>query len=161
MLNNCWFRVDDRLIHGQVTVGWRQRLRFDRVWVVDDALQGDPIMRDVLRLAAPAGVQVHVCGVEEAARALGAGEGAGRCLVLLKSPAVALALVEAGLALGQLNVGNVAAGPGSRRAFKSVSLTPQQAAALDAMDARGVRVVFQQTPDDPAVEWAALRGRVS
>ena len=160
VLENCWVRIDDRLIHGQVTVGWRQRLRFDRIWVVDDALQADPIVQDVLCLAAPPGVQVRVCGIEEAARALLAGAGTGRCLVLLKSPAAALALVEAEVPLERLNVGNVAAGPGSRRVFKSVSLTQKQAAALDALSARGVRIVFQQIPEDPAVEWGTLRRRV-
>ena len=160
MPDRCWFRVDDRLIHGQVTVDWRQRLRFDRIWVVDDALQADPVMQDVLRLAAPSGVEVRVCGLDVAVEALLAEDGSERCLVLLKSPAAALALVEAHVPLERLNVGNVAARPGSRRVWKSVSLTPAQAAVLDTLAARGVRVTFQQTPDDPAVAWETVRGRV-
>jgi len=155
-----WFRLDDRLIHGQVTVGWRQHLRFEQIWVVDDALGADPVMRDVLALAAPPDVRVRVCPVQEAARALRAGEGGERCLVLLQSPAAALALICAGLPLKEITVGNVSAGPGSKRVFKSVSLTPVQAAALDDLSARGVRVTFQQTPDDQAVAWSVLRGRI-
>ena len=65
-LSSIWVRVDDRLIHGQVTVGWRQYLRCDEIWVVDDLAREDPYVQDALRLAAPEGVEVRVYGVEEA-----------------------------------------------------------------------------------------------
>jgi PTS system mannose-specific IIB component len=65
-LSSVWVRVDDRLIHGQVTVGWRQYLRYAEIWVVDELAREDPYLRDALRLAAPQGVTVRVCGVQEA-----------------------------------------------------------------------------------------------
>jgi mannose/fructose/N-acetylgalactosamine-specific phosphotransferase system component IIB len=55
-----WARIDDRLIHGQVTVGWRQHLRYNTICVVDDLAAADPVMRDVLRLATPSDVALHV-----------------------------------------------------------------------------------------------------
>jgi PTS system mannose-specific IIB component len=64
-LDAIWVRVDDRLIHGQVTVGWRQHLRYAEIWVVDDGARDDPYLQDALRLAAPEGVAVRVLGVEE------------------------------------------------------------------------------------------------
>lgn len=161
MLDDCWVRVDDRLIHGQVTVGWRQHLRYEQIWVVDDGVAADPVLRDVLYLGAPSDVKVEVFGIEDAAAVLieGLGQRPRHCLLLLKSPAVALALVERGMALARLNVGNVAASPGSRRAHKTVSLTADQGAALDALAARGIEIAFQQTPDDAAVGWDVIRRR--
>ena len=35
-------RVDDRLIHGQVTVGWSQQLNPDRILLANNAIAGDP-----------------------------------------------------------------------------------------------------------------------
>ena len=153
-----WTRIDDRLIHGQVTVGWRQHLRYDAICVVDDVAAADPALRDALRLAAPAGVVVHVYTTEEATSALAASP-SERTLLLLKSPQTALALVEGGLSLSQLNIGNLAARPGSVRVLKSISLTVEDVAALDALDARGIAITFQPTPDDPTVDWRALRPR--
>jgi hypothetical protein len=43
--------------------------------------------------------------------------------------------------------------------LKSISLTAEHAAALDALAARGSAITFQPTPADPPVEWAALRRR--
>ena len=35
-------RIDERLIHGQVVVGWGERLHMDRIVVVDD----DPVLAE-------------------------------------------------------------------------------------------------------------------
>jgi mannose PTS system EIIAB component len=194
--DEVWVRIDDRLIHGQVTVGWRQYLRYAEIWVVDDQARDDPYLQDALRLAAPEGVVVRVFGVREAVRLIwpppqpspvrrpktagttGEGEerlasppdrhsdGArgglrgGGVLLLVKSPEVALALVEGGGPLEYLNVGNLSARPGSVRAFKNISLTPAQVEALDALAARGVRITFQLAPEDAQADWPAVRRRL-
>jgi mannose/fructose/N-acetylgalactosamine-specific phosphotransferase system component IIB len=153
-----WVRVDDRLIHGQVVVAWRNYLRFDTIFVVDDEVAGDPYLRDVLCLAAPAGLTVGVYTTAGAVSTLTA-SAVGQ-IVLLKRPETALALAKAGVPLPQLNVGNIAAAPGSRRVVGSISLTPAHVAALDALAGRGVCITFQATPDDPALDWETVRRRV-
>ncbi len=152
---DTFIRIDDRLIHGQVAVGWRQHFRFEHIIIIDDMLAADPFLADVLRLSAPAGVTVQVCTVENAAAALSARD-LGRVLVLLKTPQTALQLHRAGLPFATLNVGNVAAGPGRRRVFKSISLAPDEIAALDELARQGVRIAFQQTPEEPAVDWQII-----
>jgi mannose/fructose/N-acetylgalactosamine-specific phosphotransferase system component IIB len=174
MRSLCWARIDDRLIHGQVTVAWRQYLHLDEIWVVDDGVAADPFLQDALRLATPAGVVLGVYTIQEAASAwqerctpapeatseASAVPGTRRVLVLVKSPQAALALVEQGAALSHLNVGNLAARPGSERAFKSISLTREHVAALDELAGRGVRITFQPVPDDAGVDWQAVRRRI-
>jgi mannose/fructose/N-acetylgalactosamine-specific phosphotransferase system component IIB len=153
----CWARVDDRLIHGQVVLGWRQHLAYDEIWVVDDEVSADPFLGDVLRMAAPGGVIVRVYGVAEAAQVLLGPKPTARVLLLFKQPQAALSLVEVGVDLPYLNVGNLAARPGARRVFRTISLTDEQAAALDALAARGVRITFQLAPDDAQADWQRLR----
>lgn len=152
----CWARVDDRLIHGQVVVGWRQYLRYNAIYVVDDQVGEDPFLRDVLRLSAPPGVIVRVYTMAEVVAALSA-PAYDRTLLLVKRPQTALALVEGGVYLPHLNVGNLAAKPGSVRVLKSISLTPDHVTALDALVERGVYITFQPIPDDPQVSWQAVR----
>lgn len=160
----CWVRVDDRLIHGQVIVGWKQHLRYDRIWIVDDSVRADPFLCDVLRLSGPDNVPVGVYSMEEAAATLAqprVGEAgfADRILLLLKNPQVALALVEAGVSLTHLNIGNLSSSPGSKRVFRTISLTRENVAALDALSERGVRITFQLVPDDAQADWQSIRRR--
>jgi len=156
-----WVRVDDRLLHGQVTVAWRQHLQPDEIWVVDDPVRADPFLSNVLRMAAPADVTVRVYSVSEAISAWAARR-LGPCarlgiLLLVKSPQVALALAEGGLVFPHLNVGNIAPVSGSRRVFRTISLAPEHIAALDALTQRGVSMTFQLTPDDSRVDWNTVR----
>jgi mannose/fructose/N-acetylgalactosamine-specific phosphotransferase system component IIB len=153
-----WARVDDRLIHGQVTVAWRRQLGYEAIWIVDDALGEDPFLEETLRLAVPAGVKVAVHTVEGAVEGLrkGAPE---RLLLLFKRLQAALGAVEAGIELPRLVVGNVAPSAESKRVVRSIALNEDQVAVLDALAAHGVRVIFQPTPDDPAREWAVVRRR--
>jgi mannose/fructose/N-acetylgalactosamine-specific phosphotransferase system component IIB len=166
-----WVRIDDRLIHGQVTVGWRQYLRYLEIWVVDDAVRGDPYLWDALRLATPAGVEVRVMGLKEAIDAIAedktpetASMGrikSGSVLMLLRDPEGVLALVEGGVLLDKVNVGNLGSRPGSVRAIKNVSLTQGHIAALDALTGRGVKVFFQPAPEDARIEWEVVRRRMN
>jgi mannose/fructose/N-acetylgalactosamine-specific phosphotransferase system component IIB len=186
--------VDDRLLHGQVTVAWRQHLLPDEIWIVDDLVRADPFLADVLCMAAPAGVTIHIYSVPEAISAWAAhlspasadppsthtyatppGRSLGPCarpsnlpssslstfhppcLLLVKTPQVALALAQGGLPFSHLNVGNISPGPGSRRVFRTISLAPEHIAALDALAQRGVSITFQLTPEDSQVDWQTIR----
>lgn len=162
-----WVRIDDRLIHGQVTVGWYQYLRYREIWVVDDAVCREAYLWDALRLAAPAGVVVRVMGLDEAIELAGGTgpahmgrEVSGTVLMLLRDPEGVLALVEGGVLLDRVNVGNLGSRPGSARAIKNVSLTPAHVTALDALAGRGIGVFFQLAPDDVRVAWEDVRRRM-
>ena len=169
MTPTLWVRVDDRLLHGQVTVAWRQHLLPDEIWVVDDPVRADPFLSNVLCMAAPADVTVRVYSVSEAISAWSARfapslhssnlpTSQSPCILLLaKSPQMALALAEGGLVFPHLNVGNIAPVPGSTRVFRTISLTPEHIAALDALTQRGVSITFQLTPDDSRVDWQTVR----
>lgn len=179
----CWTRVDDRLIHGQVTVAWRQYLDYDRICIVDDSVRADPFLQDVLLMAAPPGVYANVYTIQEAITALkGVAITAPRAatgfklplpllgqdkaffphkiLLLVKTPQTALALFQGGVPITHLNVGNIAAGPGRKRVFKSTSLGPEHIAALDALAELGVHITFQLTPDDTRTDWQRIRQRL-
>lgn len=169
VLFSGWVRIDDRLIHGQVTVGWRQYLRYREIWVVDELVRHDPYVQDALRLAAPEGVAVQVMAVEEAIAVLAGqrteqvvpGHSTGQpVLMLVREPEVVLALIQGGVWFERVNVGNLGSRPGSVRAVKNISLTETDRAVLDALAGRGIEVFFQLAPEDVRVEWAAVRRRL-
>jgi PTS system mannose-specific IIB component/fructoselysine and glucoselysine-specific PTS system IIB component len=50
------FRVDERLIHGQVVVGWGERLHIQQIVVVDDQLRESPWEQELYCLGVPPSV---------------------------------------------------------------------------------------------------------
>ena len=174
-------RIDDRLIHGQVVVKWLRHLACNEIVVVDDDLWADDVLRSILRLAAPRGVSLQVVPVSQASRVVNPHQSYALCgddgpatsrtgpglsgvtmdcgrrvLLLVRSPQTALALLDSGLPFQELNVGGLAAGKGTTRVYKSISVTPGQLLILQQIGFRGVRVYFQTVPDERVLELSEL-----
>lgn len=66
-------RVDYRLLHGQVAVGWTNYLGADCILLVTDTLLNDPIRVQSVKLAKPPGVKVVVKNVEDSIAAINSG----------------------------------------------------------------------------------------
>lgn len=53
------YRVDERLLHGQVVVGWGERLGVDYYVVVDEDLADSPWEQELYESSVPPGVEVE------------------------------------------------------------------------------------------------------
>jgi mannose/fructose/N-acetylgalactosamine-specific phosphotransferase system component IIB len=61
------FRIDDRLIHGQVVVGWGQPLDLTFIVLVDDEVATSEWEQELYRMGVPPEMEVHFHTVEAAA----------------------------------------------------------------------------------------------
>lgn len=144
-------RVDDRLLHGQVCAVWTGTLESTRIMVANDAVAENDLRKSALRMAAPPTVRTSLIGVERAARQILEGKYAGqRVFLIVDGPADLLRLLDYGLPIKTVNVGNMApADATARQIKKSVSLTSEQEADFRKVIERGVDVTSQMVPSDP------------
>lgn len=138
------FRIDDRLLHGQVVENWIEALRPRRVLVANDAAASDPILPELYRAALPPGVAVELCTVAAAPAAIAATR--DPLLVLVGSPADALALIAGGVELERIVVGGLHHAPGRDRLLEFVYLGAPDRQALAELAARGIALVAQDVP---------------
>src|SRR3989441_5902086 len=59
-------RLDDRLIHGQVVVGWGKPLKGGFIVLVDDAVRSSAWEQELYRMGVPAEIEVVFASTEEA-----------------------------------------------------------------------------------------------
>lgn len=59
-------RIDDRYIHGQVTVGWVNAYKIDEIWVIDDSLANNEFLKKIQLAMAPPGKKVEILSINEA-----------------------------------------------------------------------------------------------
>src|SRR5207249_4404143 len=79
-------RVDDRLVHGQVVIGWGRPLGIDRIALVDEAVAASPFEQELYRMAVPPEMGIEFLNPAEAARRLPEwAQGPNRYLVLTGS----------------------------------------------------------------------------
>lgn len=99
-------RIDNRLIHGQVAVTWMRRINADAIAVVNDAVAKDPIQKMALPLAAR-DAKVLIFSVDELI-AYEKEHPDTTLFVIAKFPTDALRILESGVHVEEVNVGNAA-----------------------------------------------------
>ena len=100
-------RIDGRLIHGQVANLWAGKLNVSRIMVVDDEVVNNDVEKSGLKLATPPGVKLSILPIEKAAANILAGKyDSQRLFIVARRPDRFLGLVEAGVPIETLNVGN-------------------------------------------------------
>jgi len=151
-------RVDDRLVHGQVVVGWGRPLDLHRIVLVDDEVRASPWEQELYRMAAPPEIKVEFASAAEAApRLAGWDGGRERVLVLVGTIGIASELERrAPGALHKLNLGGIHAGPGRRERLRYLYLSDEELAMLQGLARRGMQISAQDLPTSRQVPLADL-----
>jgi mannose/fructose/sorbose-specific phosphotransferase system IIB component len=155
---DLFLRIDDRLVHGQVVTAWSMVTGAKLIMAVNDAAAKSEVQKTLLKMAIPGSVKGMVLTVAEAAQVL-TGSGTDRVIVTVKGPADVLRLMDAGVKLESVNVGNMMFAPGKRQITKSVSVDDADVAAFRQIAARGVKLEAKWLPDSSAVDLIKLLGQ--
>jgi mannose/fructose/N-acetylgalactosamine-specific phosphotransferase system component IIB len=95
------YRVDERLIHGQVVVGWGNSLKFDRVVLVNDQVASNQWERELYISCVSPEMKGTIVSVNEgAAKSLQNGFKQEKAVVLVDSPFDILRMMEKGVEIG-------------------------------------------------------------
>jgi mannose/fructose/N-acetylgalactosamine-specific phosphotransferase system component IIB len=140
-------RIDDRMIHGQVTVGWGQQLRPDIILLANNAIAADPWQQRVYAASVPPEIGVAILPVAEAAARLARAEETGESVLLLTgSPGEMAELVRLGAPIDRVNVGGLHFSAGKYEMLPFVYVDRQDLVGLSRLLEQGVNLTAQQVP---------------
>lgn len=149
-------RIDDRLIHGQVVVGWGQPLGVKFIVLVDDAVAESDWEQELYRMGVPPEMEVRFHSADEAARLLDQYRTEPRPGILLTGDIATMQrLVDHG-GVRDVNVGGIHHRAGRTQHLRYVFLTADEQASLRALAARGAVVTAQDVPAARAVPLEEL-----
>lgn len=141
------YRIDDRLIHGQVVVGWGQPLDVGFIVLVDDEVARSEWEQELYRMGVPPDTEVFFDSVDEAAAAHAAYQARSEPGILLTGDIDSMArFVAAAGNVPAVNLGGVHHRGGRTQRMRYVFLTPEEEQALRALAARGVTITAQDVP---------------
>ena len=101
------FRIDERLIHGQIAIKWSRHTGVDHIVVGNYAAANSPIIQKSLKMAAPAGIKTAIRSVDDAIALLQDPRcEAMKILMLVNSPEDAERVVAAVSGIPYINIGN-------------------------------------------------------
>lgn len=150
-------RIDGRLIHGQVANLWATKLNIGRFIVIDNEVAQSDIDKQALKLATPAGIKLSVLPVEKAANNINSGKyDSQRVMVIGRRPDRFVELVNNGVKIEELNVGNMSQTDETRSITNSINITDEDVDNFKVLQEKGVNIISQMVPNDKAVDFMSL-----
>ena len=161
MMASNFFRIDDRLIHGQIVTAWCGFWKIGEIVAIDDKLASNPTLQKIMLMGIPAAYKAHVVTAVEA-KELFREESAKNRLFVTRFPADLQNFREELKQCETVVIGNAAKRPDTKynltKGGGSVFFASDEDVALfDDIEKDGVKLIYQTVPKLPAKTWSEMR----
>ena len=140
-------RLDDRLIHGQVVVGWGNAVAADRILLIDDDVAANDWERELYAMGVPPEMEVEFASVDSCADALErSASSKQRTIVLVGDVDTLVRVCHASDVVKRVNIGGIHEGNGRAKKLAYVFLNEEEEQALKALQDNGIEVTARDVP---------------
>lgn len=149
-------RIDNRLVHGQVGVAWTSTLSgCNLIVVADDAAAQDPLQQSLMTATAQnTGCGIRFFSLDKTIAVIHKASPKQHIFLVARDPQSARKLVEGGVPIDKLCIGNMHVGPGKAICGDPhVYMDEKDKEDLRAIRAKGVDVYIQIAPGDRRIEF--------
>ena len=145
-----WFRIDNRLVHGQVIEAWLPYLRAHTLVVVNDVLAADHLQQEIMKLAIPGHITVTFTPVSAVKKIYEHAQHTvnGAVLFLIADCLDVERMQAEGISIPVLNIGNMHYAPGKEHISPHVAVSLEEKTCLKGMEATGTVLDFRSVPSD-------------
>lgn len=148
MPNILLTRIDNRLIHGQVATQWTNYVGANLLLVANDKVAGDPMRQGLMDMAAPNGVATRYFTIQKTIDIIHKAADRQKIFIICETPQDVLRLVEGGVPIDKVNIGNMHMAEGKRLVVGVVAVDDDDVAAFKALRDRGVKLEVQKVPSE-------------
>ncbi len=147
MPNIILTRIDNRLLHGQVATQWSGVLGINLILVANDDVAGNSFRQGLMDMAAPSYAQTRYWTIEKTINTIHKASEAQKIFIICESPSDVLKLVEGGVPIKDVNVGNMHMSEGKRQVATVVAVDDEDVRAFKRLRELGVNLFIQRVPD--------------
>ncbi|MEE8117538.1 MAG: PTS sugar transporter subunit IIB [Gemmatimonadales bacterium] len=144
-------RVDDRLIHGQVVIGWGRAVNCERIVLIDDGIAHNNWEQELYRMGVPENMTVEFASVSEAASAYPAWTANGQRTIVLLTDVDTLVRFCSVAPVTKVNLGGIHGGEDRTERLSYVFLSQWELEQLRDLSARGIEITAQDVPTARAI----------
>ena len=149
MPNIVLTRIDNRLVHGQVGVTWTMTLGANLILVADDEVAGNELMQQLMAATAKtSGAGIRFFTLQKTIDIIHKAADRQKIFIVCKTPAEVRRLIEGGVPIKEVNVGNMHFSQGKRQISKKVYVDDADLEDLRAIRDAGVELYIQDVPGD-------------
>lgn len=150
-------RIDGRLIHGQVANLWATKLNISRIMVIDNEVAKNDTEKQGLKLATPNGIRLSVLPIETAAKnILDKRYASQSVLIISKTPKPILELIDRGVNIDKINIGNMSQNKDTKKITKSINVDKEDIETFEELSSKGITLTHQMVPNSNEEDFIEL-----
>lgn len=156
MPNIVLSRIDERLVHGQVGVQWVGFAGANIIVVANDEVAGDSIQQNLMEMVIAEGIAIRFWSIQKTIDTIHKAANRQKILLVCRTPKDFRLLVEGGVPIKEINVGNMHFAEGKNQISKTVSVSAEDVDEFQQLKARGVSCTIQGVPTESATDLFTL-----
>jgi PTS system N-acetylgalactosamine-specific IIB component len=150
MPNILLTRIDNRLIHGQVGVTWVNHLGANLIVVANDEVADDEVQQNLMDMVVPDVIGTRYFTLQKTIDVIHMASENQLIFMVCRTPQDVLKLVEGGVPIKKVNIGNMHFSEGKQQVTSTVSLDESDKEAFRKLHKLGVQLEIRRVPDEKA-----------
>ena len=150
MPNIVLTRIDNRLVHGQVATQWCGAIGANLILVANDEVAGNSLRQGLMNMAAPAYAAMRYWTVQKTIDTIHKASAKQLIFIVCENPQDVVKLVEGGVPIKKVNIGNMHMAEGKRQVAGSVAVDDADVAAFKRLQELGVELEIRRVPTEHA-----------
>lgn len=145
-------RIDNRLVHGQVGVIWTSSIGANLLLVANDDVAKDPLQQKLMQSTSESsGAQIRFFSIQKTINIISKAAPRQKIFIIVKTPADAVKLVEGGVPIKEIDVGNMHFSSGKEKITDKVYVDQKDKDDLMRLVNDDVNIYIQDVPGDKKV----------
>lgn len=150
MPNIVLTRIDNRLLHGQVATQWTKVIGANLILVANDDVANNKMRQNLMTMAAPNGVATRFWTLQKTIDTIHKAADRQKIFLICESPKDVLTLVEGGVPIKDLNIGNMHMAEGKRQVAGVIAVDDNDVEAFKKLKEKGVNLEIRKVPTESA-----------
>ena len=150
MPNIVLTRIDNRLIHGQVATMWSSSVGANLLLVANDEVCTNEFRQGLMDMAAPSFAQTRYFSIEKTINIIHKASPSQMIALICENPQDVLKLVEGGVPIKKVNIGNMHMAEGKKQVSKAVCVDQSDVDAFKKLKELGIELEIRRVPSESA-----------
>ncbi len=145
-------RIDDRLIHGQVSTGWSKEFKISRIIVVNNKVAKDAIRVKLLKQVSPPNITSHVVNIERFIKVYNNPKYFGeKVLLLFTNPKDIIKIIQKGVKINSINIGGMSYQKGKKQITDAISVDENDIKSFYKLHKMNIELEIRKVPNDKKI----------
>lgn len=148
MPNIVLTRIDNRLIHGQVATQWTGSIGANLLLVANDEVAGNKSRQRLMDMAAPNSAQTRYFTLQKTIDIIEKAADRQKIFIICETPQDVLTLVEGGVPIDKVNIGNMHMAEGKKQVVGSVAVDQNDIDTFRKLQDHGIDLEIRRVPSE-------------